>query len=364
MKVKTSTKKEEAARILASIERVCVDLAKSTFHVVGLDADRKTIFRRKFTRDSFLGWLQTADRKFLVVMEACAGSQWWGQQCLALGHTPMLIPPHRVKPYALGQKNDTNDAEAIGEASRNPKTVPVPVKTLEQQDLAMLIAARQGLIDDRTALANRTRAFLLERGIALPKGIRALRQPLSAVLDDGGNTLTLVARTSLREMQAQLQELDEKIDDLESRMNALASLNAVGKDLQTIPGFGPLVVAALIAVIGDPRRFRCGRDMAAYLGLVVRQNTSGDKIRLGRITKKGDSGLRSLIVHGAREALRALSVTENGKMGNGRLRAWCLALLARKDNKNKVTVALANKLVRIAWAVWTKGTTFNPAIAG
>ena len=364
MKVQTPKKKAETVRNESSIERVCIDLAKSVFHVVGLDGDRKTVFRRKFSREGLLAWLAALDHKVIVAMEACAGSQWWGQQCQAMGHTPMLIPPHRVKPYALGQKNDTNDAEAIGEASRNPKTVPVPVKTLEQQDLAMLIAARQGLIDDRTALANRTRAFLLERGIALPKGIRALRQPLSAVLDDGGNTLTLVARTSLREMQAQLQELDEKIDDLESRMNALASLNAVGKDLQTIPGFGPLVVAALIAVIGDPRRFRCGRDMAAYLGLVVRQNTSGDKIRLGRITKKGDSGLRSLIVHGARAALRALSVTENGKMGNGRLRAWCLALLARKDNKNKVTVALANKLVRIAWAVWTKGTTFNPAIAG
>ena len=363
MKVKTSTKKEEAARILASIERVCVDLAKSTFHVVGLDADRKTIFRRKFTRDSFLGWLQTADRKFLAVMEACADSQWWGQQCLALGHTPMLIPPHRVNPYALNQKNDHNDAEAIGEASRNPKTVPVPVKTLEQQDLAMLIALRQGHIEDRTALANRIRAFLLERGIALPKGMAVLRHQLSEVLDDGTNDLTQVARTTLRKMQEQLRELDDKIEGIVEAMHKMTSLNEAAKILRTVPGFGPLIVAALVAVIGDPKRFKNGRDMSAYLGLVVRQNTSGDKIRLGGITKRGDAGLRTLLVHGARAALQTIEVCDVGKIGNGRLRAWCLSLLARKDNKNKVVVALANKLVRIAWAVWTKGVAYNAALA-
>ncbi|EQD25359.1 MAG: Transposase, partial [Leptospirillum sp. Group IV 'UBA BS'] len=242
-------------------------------------------------------------------------------------------------------------------------TVPVPVKTLEQQDLAMLIAARQGLIEERTAHANRMRAFLLERGIALPKGIRILRHQMSDVLDDGTNGLTQIARTCLREMQARLLELDEKIEEIVGMMGQIASLNEVGKILQTIPGFGPLIVAALVAVIGDPRRFRCGRDMSAYLGLVVRQNTSGDKIRLGGITKRGDAGLRTLLIHGARAALRCLATKENGKMGNGRLRAWCLALLERKSKKNVVTVALANKLVRIAWAVWTKGTAFNAAIA-
>ena len=206
-----------------------------------------------------------------------------------------------------------DDAEAIGEASRNPKTVPVPVKTLEQQDLTMLIAIRQGLVEDRTALANRIRAFLLERSFTLPKGINALRTQLSSLLDDGTNSLTLIARSMLRELQDEIRKIDEKVEDVERRMREIAQRNAAAKILLTVPGFGSLVVAALVAVIGDPRRFANGRDMSAYLGLVVRQNTSGDKIRLGGITKRGDAGLRALLIHGARAALRCIETNEMGK---------------------------------------------------
>lgn len=170
-KIQKTTKSSPLMPTPIGIERVCVDLAKSTFHVVGVDSERKTIFRKKFTRTAFLDWLARPPEKVIVAMEACAGSQWWGQKCQELGHTPMLIPPHRVKPYALNQKNDYNDAEAIGEASRNSKTFCVPVKTTDQQDLAALLVARQGLLCERTALTHRIRAFLLERGLPIPKGV-------------------------------------------------------------------------------------------------------------------------------------------------------------------------------------------------
>lgn len=362
-KVQKATKPTTILDIESRIERVCVDLAKSTFHVVGLDSNWKTIFRKKFTRTGFLEWLSTLSKKVIVAMEACAGSQWWGQKCQEVGHTPMLIPPHRVKPYALNQKNDYNDAEAIGEASRNPKTFCVPVKTTEQQDLAALLSARQGLICERTALSNRIRAFLLERGLPLPKGVAAFRHRLSVTLADETNGLTPEFRTCLLNLQQHYREIERRILEIERQINALTQKAPEAPHLDSVPGIGPLTVAALLALIGDPRRFKSGREMSAYLGLVVRQNTSGDKIRLGRITKQGDVVLRTLLIHGARAALRSLELSEKGIIGNGRLRAWCTALLARKSHKNVAIVALANKLVRILWAVWTRGVPYNPALS-
>jgi transposase len=162
--MKIQTPKKTKASPESALARVGVDLSKNVFHVMGLDAQGNKILRKKFNREGFQSWLARLDHPVVVSMEACGGAQWWGQVCQSLGHTPMLIPPHHVKPFATSQKNDFNDAEAIGEASLRPRTTRVPVKTPEQQDLAMLISARQGLINDRTALANRTRAFLLERG--------------------------------------------------------------------------------------------------------------------------------------------------------------------------------------------------------
>ena len=360
MKVETPKKTKNSPE--SSLSRIGVDLSKSTFHVVGLDADGKKILRRKFNREGFKAWLARPDLpRVIVAMEACGGAQWWGTHCQSLGHTPMLIPPHHVKPFATSQKNDINDAEAIGEASLRPKTTSVPVKTPEQQDLSMLIAARQGMIKERTALAARIRAFLLERGVALPQGISHLGERLSTILDDGTNTLTLVTRTLIRKLQNSLRCLSETIEELETMMDTLAKTDETSRRLQTIPGIGPMVSASLVAVIGNPKRFRNGRDMAAFLGLVPSQHTSGDKIRLGRITKHGDTGLRSLLVEGAQSAIRAAEMTGSGKMKDGNLRAWILELKKRKDTQNKAAVALANKMVRMAWAIWTKGTTYTAA---
>ena len=217
------------------------------------------------------------------------------------------------------------------------------------------------MVKERTALSSRIRAFLLERGFALPQGISVLESRLSEVLDDETNTLTLVARTLIRTLQGEIRHLSKTIEHLATMMKTLAQVDGTSRRLQTIPGIGPLVSASLVAVIGNPKRFRNGRDMAAFLGLVPSQHTSGDKIRLGRITKHGDTGLRSLLVEGAQSAIRAAEMTGSGKMKDGKLRSWVLALRKRKDTPNKAAVALANKMVRMAWAIWTKGTTYTVA---
>lgn len=359
MSVKTSKSPKSSPEFLLLV-RIGVDLSKDTFHVVGLDEKGHRIFRKKFTRESFKTWLGRPELpRMTVAMESCGGAQWWGSYCQAQGHVPMLIPPHQVKPFATSQKNDFNDAEAICEASFRPRTTKVPVKTPQQQDLAMVLAARSGIIKERTALASRIRAFLLERGVSLPRGIRHLQGRLSEILDDGTNALTQTTRSLLRKLQVKIRTLTEEIDELDREIKSLSGADKTSRILQTMPGIGPIVAAAMIAVIGHPARFRNGRDMSAYLGLVPSQHTSGDKIRLGKITKRGDSGLRSLLVEGARAAILAAERTGSGKMKDGKLRAWILALKARKESNNKIAVAVANKMVRTAYALWMKETAWR-----
>ena len=360
--MKIQTLKRTTPSPESTLVRVCFDLSKNTFHIVGFDAKGSKVLRKKFSRDHFMEWLARPDLpRVVVAMEACGGAHWWGQYCQSLRHTTKLLPPYQVKPFALSQKNDFNDAEAIEEAFRSPKVRPIPVKTPGQQDLAMLIAARQGMIKERTALAARIRAFLLERGVVLPRGIAYLGTRLLEIIDDEGNTLTQITRTSLRILQEDLGRLSGRIKELEAMMTALTKRNETSRRLQTIPGVGPIVAASLIAIIGNPDRFSCGRDMAAYIGLVPHQNTSGDKVRLGRITKKGDTGLRSLLVEGAKSAIRSAETTHSGKMKDGKLRSWILEIKKRKESPNKVAVALANKMVRMAFAIWKNGTSWHPA---
>jgi transposase len=290
-------------------------------------------------------------------MEACCGAHHLGRLLLAQGHQVRLMSPEYVRPYVKAQKNDDRDAEAIAEAATRPIMHFVEVKSEAQLDMQTLHRARDRLVGERTSLINQLRAILLERGITVPQGRRKLEQYLVATLDKTDITPLGVRVTALIEdMRLEWRELDRRIGAFDEEFAAQARTDEAARRLATIPGIGVLKATALIAAIGSGEAFRHGRDLAAWLGLVPRQITTGGKTRLVGITKRGNKYLRKLLIHGARATIPHLAASGT------RLGFWIRGLLARM-HKNAAVVALANKLARIAWAVLRTGQRFdaNPA---
>ncbi|MGR3291888.1 MAG: IS110 family transposase, partial [Paracoccaceae bacterium] len=341
-----------------SITTIGLDIAKNVFQIHGIDESGVVILRRSLRRgqmQAFFGNLPPC----LIGMEACATAHHWARTLMTLGHEVRLIPPAYVKPYLRRQKNDAADAAAICEAVTRPSMRFVSVKSEKQQATLMLHSARELLVSQRTALINALRGHFAEFGIVVAQGARNARLLVAIIHDEGNPDLSCSARVALLPLASALIDIEVQIASLSRAILVAHRSNDVSVRLATIPGIGPIVASSLAASIADPGVFKTGREFAAYLGLVPRQHSTGGKPRLGRITKMGNRRLRKLLVIGAHAALYSI---KSGKT-NTPLADWARSLLAKKPFK-LVAVALANKMARIAWAVMTRNTIYQPAFGG
>ena len=336
------------------LKRIGVDLAKNVFQIHGVDRHEKPIWRQRLSRDR---WLQTVLEKIEpgceIGMESCGGAHHWARQLQARGYRVKLIAPQFVKPYVKSNKNDANDAEAICEAMSRPSMRFVSVKTIEQQDIQATHRIRAGLIDQRTAKGNQIRGLVSEYGLVAPKELLALRRAIPCWLEDGDNGLTARFRRLLDGVWSDLRTLDARVAELDSEIAAIAQSEPAAVRLQQLRGVGPITATALVATIGDASQFANGRQLAASLGLTPRQHSSGGKDRLLGISKRGDSYLRTLLVHGARSTLRTAKSKED------RLSQWAVRL-AERSHHNVAAIALANKTARMAWAMLRHDTDYQP----
>ena len=330
-----------------------IDLGKNSCSVVGLDGAGKVVLRRRLHRESVIK-LGSDLAPCVMAMEACCGAHHLGRMLRDQGHDVRLMSPEYVRPYVKSNKNDDWDAEAIAEAATRPTMRFVELKSCKQLDVQSLHRVRDRLVGERTALLNQLRAVLMERGIAVPQGRRKLEQHLAVMLEGEEVRLSRRVRARIEDMRAEWRELDRRIAAFDDEFAALAKTDDITRRLVSIPGIGVLNATALVAAVGNGASFARGRDLAAWLGLVPRQMTTGGKPRLLGISKRGNKYLRKLLVHGARAALPSLSASPTP------IGQWLQGLMARA-HKNKVIVALANKLARIVWAVLRQGGTYNTA---
>ena len=333
-----------------------LDLGKNWIHMVGLDGDGRIVLRRRVRRDRLLA--QTANMPAcLIGMEACCGAHHLGRALEAQGHRSRLMPPQYVKPFVKSNKNDYRDAEASAEAVQRPTMRFVPLKSESQLDLQTIHRVRQRLVSRRTALINQLRAILLERGITVAQRRRVLESRLPDILGDEQAGLSPRVRQLIEDMRAEWHDLDARIDAFDAELTAMARRDDACRRLCEIPGIGALNATALVAAVGNGAAFDKGRDMAAWMGLVPREYSTGGKQRLLGISKRGNKYLRTLLIHGARAALPHLAARDDA------LGSWLRTLLARV-HRNVAVVALANKLARIAWAVLTGNRRYEAPTIG
>jgi len=334
-----------------NVTTIGIDLAKHTFSLHGVDRHGKILFRKTLARAKLLPFLGSLP-PCLVGMEACSGAHYWARSLQALGYRVGIIAPRFVAPYRKGGKNDGNDAEAICETVARPGMRYVPVKSNEQQAILSLHRIREGLIKERTALINQLRGLLSEFGLIMPKGRYSAQHDIPGILEDAENGLPMLARKLMHDTYLRLKELNEQVLAYDRERNHLVKDSAPAQQLMTVPGVGAMTATALLASVGDPKQFKNGRQFAAWLGLTPRQYTTGGKIRLGRITKKGDAYLRTLLIHGTRAVLSTI------KDKDDRLSCWTKTLIERRGYK-RAAVALAAKNARIVWAMMIRGETYQ-----
>ncbi|MGH2626053.1 MAG: IS110 family transposase [Anaerolineales bacterium] len=333
---------------------IAVDLAKSVFQVAVSRHPGKVAESHRLTRSKVLRFFGER-RPAVVLLEACGSAHFWARELEQLGHRVVLLPPHEVRPYVTGNKTDQADAKALLEAYRNETVRPVPVKSVAQQTLAALHRLRSAWMSGRTARLNLIRGILRELGVAIPVGARHVVPQVLALIEDADSPLPAALRPALRAACAEVAEFEARMRAVEKQLQALAEQTPVVRRLRSIPGIGLLSATALVAFVGEAARFPSGRHFASYLGLTPRERSSGLRRRLGAISKRGDAYLRALLIHGARAVLWAAKRQSQPD----RLRAWALHL-ERLRGHNRAVVALANKLARIVWAVWSRDRCFEP----
>jgi transposase len=336
-----------------TIHTLGVDIAKNVFQLHGVNAAGRVVLRRRVMRDSLLQVMAQIE-PCIVAVEACTGAFYWQRQFERFAHTVRIISPQYVKPFVLRQKNDGNDAEAICTAARQPHMRFVPKKSVEQQDIQALHRARQRMVNHRTALVSQIRGLLLDRGIAIGLSITRARRAIPEILSDPKKELTDLARETIGELYDLLRDLDRRIKSFDQKIERVFRASEACQRIARIKGVGPKTATAVIAAIGDGAEFRNGRHLAAWLGLVPRQHSSGDRRVLMGISKRGSQHLRALLVHGARSVVRTAPGKREG------INAWVNELRERRGF-NRTTVAVANKTARIIWAVLRSGEPYRAA---
>jgi len=354
-KLARGTKDEEhamSAKFNCEIAVIGIDIGKNSFHIVGLDRRGAIVLRQKWSRGQVEARLANLP-PCLIGMEACVGAHHLSRKLTSLGHDARLMPAKYVRPYSRGQKNDFRDAEAIAEAVQRPTMKFVATKTAEQLDLQALHRVRERLVSQRTGIINQIRAFLLERGIAVRQGLRFLRAELPRILATPRDVLSLRMVHVIEDLAGDWRRLDERIERLSNEIEALARRDAGCERLMSVPGIGPIISSAMVAAIGGGDAFTKGRDFAAWLGLVPKQISTGDRTILGKISKRGNRYLRVLFVQAAWAVLiRPKSWDRHG------LKSW-LEAAKKRLHHNVLAIALANKLARIAWSVLAHGRAFE-----
>ena len=339
------------------ITRVGVDLAKNVFQVHGVNRASRSVFKRQLKRANWLRVLtETLEPGCEIGMEACGSSHHWARELRSRGFDVKLVSPQFVKPFVKSLKNDVNDAEAVCEAISRPHMRFVPIKTAEQQDLQAMHRVRDTLMRHRKAKANQIRGLVAEYGIVAPKTMAPLRRAVPDWLEDAENGLSYTFRALLQGLWEDLQGLEQRVKELDKQIEAVSESHPDAKRLKQLRGIGPLTSTALVAQLGDGKHFKRGRQAAASLGLTPRHHGTGGKNLVYGITKRGDPYLRCILIHGAR------AVVSQAKQRDDNLSQWLTDLAGRKHT-NVAAVALANKTVRIAWAMLRNGTDYDPELA-
>jgi transposase len=325
------------------IDLMGIDLAKRSFQLHALDDGGQLVTGKKLSRAKVKTYLESLP-PCRIAMEACGSAHYWARLSMSYGHEVSLIAPQFVKPYVKSNKNDAVDAEAICEAAQRPNMRYVAVKSVEQQDIQALHRMRQLAVEQRTAQVNQIRGLLLEYGIDIPQGRASVRRRLPEILENAENGLTMRFREALSGLYDELVHLDDRIGWYDRQIQQIAETDECARRLLTIPGIGPMIATALLSAIGDIGAFKNGRELAAWMGLVPRQHSTGGKQRLLGISKRGDVYLRTLVIHGARSVMRLTHRKSD------RISHWA-ARVEQRRGKNIAAVAMANKMVRMAFAL-------------